>query len=45
MPDFCDFVVNQHGDILTYRVHPGGELTIRDSSFADDFKVYETLWN
>lgn len=45
MPDFCDFVVNQHGDILTYRVHPGGELTIRDSSFADDFKEYEKLWN
>lgn len=45
MPDFCDFVINQHGDILTYRVHPGGQLTIRDSSFADDFKTYENLWN
>ena len=46
--DFCDFKVNQHGDIITYRVRPGGEVTIRANealSMADDFKLYENLWN
>ena len=45
--NFCDFKVNQHGDIITYRVRPGGQVTIRmheANSIADEFKLYETLW-
>jgi hypothetical protein len=45
--NFCDFKVNQHGDIITYRVRPGGEITIRAQesySVVDDFKLYESLW-
>jgi hypothetical protein len=46
--NFCDFKVNQHGDIITYRVRPGGEITIRmheANSVIDEFKLYESLWN
>lgn len=45
--NFCDFKVNQHGDIITYRVRPGGQITIRAQEsydIADEFKLYETLW-
>ena len=46
--NFCDFKVNQHGDIITYRVRPGGESTIRmheSVSTIDNFKTYENLWS
>lgn len=45
--DFCDFNVNQHGDIITYRVRPGGQVTIRMQESVcvlDEFKLYENLW-
>lgn len=45
--DFCDFRVNQHGDIITYRVRPGGQVTIRMQESVcvlDEFKLYENLW-
>lgn len=46
--NFCDFKVNQHGDIITYRVRPGGQITIRmheSNSVVDEFKLYENLWD
>lgn len=46
--NFCDFKVNQHGDIITYRVRPDGEVTIRmqeSVSTIDNFKIYENLWS
>lgn len=45
--DFCDFKVNQHGDIITYRVRPGGQVTIimqESVCVLDEFKLYENLW-
>lgn len=45
--NFCDFKVDQHGDIITYRVRPGGEITIRaheSASVCDETKDYENLW-